>query len=70
MKIKYSIGLLCLVALFSISYVPQSTADAWATKACRLTVVSETEAITECISQGTVCASVWNCFGIFNPGMG
>ena len=70
MKYKNLIGLFCLAALFSVSYVPQSSADAWPTKACRLTVISDEEAITECISQGIVCAAVWDCFSIFNPRMG
>jgi hypothetical protein len=42
-------------------------AQSEATKACRLTVVSEEQAVIECISQGAMCSSVLACFRVFEP---
>lgn len=67
---KSLIGFFCSAALLSIPFIPQSNADEWPTKACRLTVVSDEEATMECVGNGMVCATVFDCFGIFKPGMG
>lgn len=57
-----------MLILFSLNlFQPKALAQSEATKACRLTVVSEDQAIIECISQGAMCSSVLACFRVFEP---
>ena len=67
MKKKIIIGTLVIGSLFSLSLVGTTSYAQSGTKACRLTIVSEDKAITECISEGVMCSSVTACFRIFNP---
>ena len=56
-----------MCSLFGFSLVGSTGYAQSGTKACRLTLVDEDTAITECISEGVMCSSVIACFKIFNP---
>ncbi|MDG1278413.1 MAG: hypothetical protein P8O16_14110 [Algoriphagus sp.] len=70
MKKKKLIILPVVSLVFALSFGSNSYADEWQTKACRLTVVDEDNATMECVSMGTVCSTIFDCFGIFKPGLG